>query len=66
MEMSIPNMTIKLNSLPSTRRTKRAKRYEKGIAIPTNIEVLKPNAAKTTIITNAIEVRTLPCNSEII
>ena len=66
IEISIPNMTIKLNSFPSTRSTKRANRYENGIAIPTSIDVLKPKAAKTTIMTSAIEVRTFPCNSEII
>ena len=30
------------------------------------MEVLKPSAARTTIITRATEVRTFPCNSEII
>ena len=59
-------MTIKLNSLSKINKTSKANKYEKGIAIPTNIDVLKPKAANTTIITSAIDVRTFPCNSEII
>ena len=66
IEINMPNMTMKLNSLPNISRTNKAKRYEKGIAIPTSIEVLKPKAARTTIITKATEVKTLPCNSVII
>ena len=34
--------------------------------MPTSIEVLKPRAAKTTIMTRATEVKTFPCSSEII
>ena len=44
----------------------RQKRYEKGIARPTKKEVLNPRAARTTIMTSATAVNTLPCSSEII
>ena len=55
-----PNITILEIVIPDIPIRAKARRKEVGIANPTSKADLIPSAAKTTIITNAIAVKTEP------